>query len=115
MHLSICEARKPMISNLIFYGSNLGLGFVFSFYFWDKDERNKGLIVAAIFIPILWTVILAAGKGTMNLIELYNYEKMNFGSSRNINRVTFWMVPMFWATFAFGCIWVEKNQFKNEG
>jgi len=101
-----------MVSNLIFYGSNLGLGILFSYYFWDTDKRSKAMIASSILIPILWTLILIAGKGTTNLIDLYDVEKMNYGFKKN--RVTFWMVPMFWAIFAFGCIWIEVARFRNK-
>ncbi|MCH6257312.1 hypothetical protein MLD52_12200 [Puniceicoccaceae bacterium K14] len=101
-----------MTSNLIFYGSNLGLGFIFSFFFWEKEERNTVLYSAAILIPVFWTLTLAAGKNTLSLIELYDYGRMNYSFTKN--RVTFWIVPMFWAMFVFGCVWIEKNQLKSE-
>jgi len=101
-----------MVSNLIFYGSNLGLGFLFSLYFLDREERSKGLTIAAILTPLLWTLILSAGKGTTDLIKLYDYEQMNYGSSRN--RALFWAMPMFCSFFAFGCLWIEICRIKNK-
>ena len=99
-----------MNPNLLFYGSGFLMGLMCSVVFWHKEERSKGLLIALIAIPLLWTLIVAAGKETMDLKLLYDINHMNYSYPQN--KVIFWMVPVLEVSLLFGAIWIEKNRIK---
>ena len=97
-----------MTDNLLFYGTGMGIGALLSISFWQKEERSAWLTSAAILVPLLWTLILVAGRGTMDLSLLYDVREMNYSMPKN--RATFWLMPMFASFLIFGVIWIEKNR-----
>lgn len=102
-----------MISNLLYYGIALGLGFLFSFYFWESTKRSAWLTLAALLVPFAWTLVLARlDVDTLDslsaLADLYNIET-NYARYSGRSVAALGIVPMLWSFFLFGVIWIERR------